>query len=126
MRVHPIGIDAALLEREPIEVDRLLVIAPAQIRIGGLRRELAVRLRLRLGGERRQRFVAREHILRGLGERRRIGAGCDLRSEEHTPELQSLMRISYAVFCLKKKQDTTYKLSTLIPILCSLAYTTHT
>src|SRR3546814_4684715 len=37
-------------------------------------------------------------------------AGCDafgtpggLRSEEHTSELQSLMRISYAVFCLKKK-----------------------
>src|SRR3546814_9258256 len=27
-----------------------------------------------------------------------------LRSEEHTSELQSLMRISYAVFCLKKKQ----------------------
>src|SRR3546814_7190612 len=39
------------------------------------------------------------------------GAGCDkgdrralLRSEEHTSELQSLMRISYAVFCLKKKK----------------------
>src|SRR3546814_2420497 len=29
-----------------------------------------------------------------------------LRSEEHTSELQSLMRISYAVFCLKKKQDS--------------------
>src|SRR3546814_2289483 len=29
------------------------------------------------------------------------------RSEEHTSELQSLMRISYAVFCLKKKQNTT-------------------
>src|SRR3546814_5129387 len=28
------------------------------------------------------------------------------RSEEHTSELQSLMRISYAVFCLKKKQET--------------------
>src|SRR3546814_8500632 len=28
---------------------------------------------------------------------------CALRSEEHTSELQSLMRISYAVFCLKKK-----------------------
>src|SRR3546814_1664344 len=28
------------------------------------------------------------------------------RSEEHTSELQSLMRISYAVFCLKKKNDT--------------------
>src|SRR3546814_9647292 len=32
-----------------------------------------------------------------------------IRSEEHTSELQSLMRISYAVFCLKKKnQKTTY------------------
>src|SRR3546814_4918161 len=30
-----------------------------------------------------------------------------LRSEEHTSELQSLMRISYAVFCLKKKKNTT-------------------
>src|SRR3546814_4482439 len=29
------------------------------------------------------------------------------RSEEHTSELQSLMRISYAVFCLKKKKQTT-------------------
>src|SRR3546814_3897307 len=32
----------------------------------------------------------------------------ELRSEEHTSELQSLMRISYAVFCLKKKKNTTY------------------
>src|SRR3546814_3669721 len=31
------------------------------------------------------------------------GTGEKLRSEEHTSELQSLMRISYAVFCLKKK-----------------------
>src|SRR3546814_3961378 len=30
----------------------------------------------------------------------------DQRSEEHTSELQSLMRISYAVFCLKKKKST--------------------
>src|SRR3546814_7295450 len=30
------------------------------------------------------------------------------RSEEHTSELQSLMRISYAVFCLKKKKTITY------------------
>src|SRR3546814_6206620 len=34
-----------------------------------------------------------------------IGPGC-LRSEEHTSELQSLMRNSYAVFCLKKKKLT--------------------
>src|SRR3546814_7534516 len=31
------------------------------------------------------------------------------RSEEHTSELQSLMRTSYAVFCLKKKKHTQYK-----------------
>src|SRR3546814_2240757 len=37
------------------------------------------------------------------------------RSEEHTSELQSLMRISYAVFCLKKKQTTT-------TLLCYNAY----
>src|SRR3546814_2705833 len=32
------------------------------------------------------------------------------RSEEHTSELQSLMRISYAVFCLKKKKKKNHKL----------------
>src|SRR3546814_8438744 len=32
-----------------------------------------------------------------------------VRSEEHTSELQSLMRISYAVFCLKKKKKTKHK-----------------
>src|SRR3546814_10334251 len=32
------------------------------------------------------------------------------RSEEHTSELQSLMRISYAVFCLKKKKHATHKI----------------
>src|SRR3546814_6283196 len=37
--------------------------------------------------------------------RRLVLAGS--RSEEHTSELQSLMRISYAVFCLKKKKKTT-------------------
>src|SRR3546814_4766572 len=34
------------------------------------------------------------------------GGGLHDRSEEHTSELQSLMRISYAVFCLKKKKNT--------------------
>src|SRR3546814_7980214 len=32
--------------------------------------------------------------------------GLDVRSDEHTSELQSLMRISYAVFCLQKKKTT--------------------
>src|SRR3546814_2908496 len=35
-----------------------------------------------------------------------VPAFLDWRSEEHTSELQSLMRISYAVFCLKKKTNT--------------------
>src|SRR3546814_2203036 len=38
------------------------------------------------------------------GKRRQRG---EIRSEEHTSELQSLMRISYAVFCLKKKTTHT-------------------
>src|SRR3546814_4659813 len=53
-----------------------------------------------------------DHLLDGAlqaGERRRLGRGDARlgllgRSEEHTSELQSLMRISYAVFCLKKKK----------------------
>src|SRR3546814_7856749 len=36
-----------------------------------------------------------------------LGVAAGFRSEEHTSELQSLMRISYAVFCLKKKKKQT-------------------
>src|SRR3546814_9373544 len=39
-----------------------------------------------------------------------VGA-CEMRSEEHTSELQSLMRISSAVFCLKKQIDVMYEQS---------------
>src|SRR3546814_2195629 len=76
------------------------------------------------------RAIARQHL--GLGrravpvdavgkaqggslalERRAQRAAADMgeppRSEEHTSELQSLMRISYAVFCLKKKTKYTHK-----------------
>src|SRR3546814_6016205 len=42
--------------------------------------------------------------LQALGEEMGRRLGAYLRSEEHTSELQSLMRISYAVFCLKKKK----------------------
>src|SRR3546814_2552065 len=55
-----------------------------------------------------QRLPARpeiaEQIGRHLAHLNLFRALCDaVRSEEHTSELQSLMRISYAVFCLKKK-----------------------
>src|SRR3546814_10192883 len=45
-----------------------------------------------------------------VGQRHCTGIG--RRSEEHTSELQSLMRISYAVFCLKKKKQTPQKHTT--------------
>src|SRR3546814_2806639 len=40
----------------------------------------------------------------GLADYRYMAERINARSEEHTSELQSLMRISYAVFCLKKKK----------------------
>src|SRR3546814_4929700 len=48
-----------------------------------------------------------------LKEAAKLGFGKALlpRSEEHTSELQSLMRISYAVFCLKKKKQTNYEIT---------------
>src|SRR3546814_2124530 len=60
---------------------------------------------------------------RGPGERFRIrrlgqrpGRGAHRRSEEHTSELQSLMRNTYAVFCLKKKISTNQQnMSRLVP-----------
>src|SRR3546814_4283326 len=60
-----------------------------------------------LGGEEGLEGVAANllaHAAAGIAHRDQdIGSG---RSEEHTSELQSLMRISYAVFCLKKKTPT--------------------
>src|SRR3546814_8577523 len=44
-------------------------------------------------------------------QRGRVAKIAQQRSEEHTSELQSLMRISYAVFCLKKKTNKLYEQS---------------
>src|SRR3546814_1299508 len=98
------------LAEEGIELDRGLPLAPGNTRSIG-----------------RQEFIERVWAWREqsggiiLKQLRRLGASCDwkrerftmdaglseavlkVRSEEHTSELQSLMRISYAVFCLKKK-----------------------
>src|SRR3546814_8861851 len=51
-----------------------------------------------------QAYAADIARLKGLGGYRSVDIARLLRSEEHTSELQSLMRISYAVFCLKKKK----------------------
>src|SRR3546814_5334965 len=51
--------------------------------------------------ERTQCFVDRRAVIRPVDH-------VDVRSEEHTSELQSLMRTSYAVFCLQKKKKKLY------------------
>src|SRR3546814_6565240 len=65
------------------------------------------------------KFLADEAIDRAVAERARTSGGTNVsravsdlvrRSEEHTSELQSLMRTSYAVFCLKKKIKTEKKI----------------
>src|SRR3546814_10093686 len=75
-----------------------------------------------------RRRKVRPELLQGIGRaarRRRVGGqravgGARPRSEEHTSELQSLMRISYAVFCLKKKKTTNDEQHNVI-----LMYTTY-
>src|SRR3546814_9975651 len=57
------------------------------------RRVEAVHDRIEFAAADLVRYLERDHIVRAVD-----------RSEEHTSELQSLMRISYAVFCLKKKK----------------------
>src|SRR3546814_4451318 len=59
---------------------------------------------------RRRRFI-RDDLRRSTQQRLRPafrkGSDHGIRSEEHTSGLQSLMRISYAVFCIKKKKNNT-------------------
>src|SRR3546814_4800781 len=87
---------AALLTAEEPEYSRLA----ARLLAGVIAKEVA--------GQEIHAFsqsIARGHEV-GLINERLLGfvqASARKRSEEHTSELQSLMRISYAVFCLKKK-----------------------
>src|SRR3546814_6811003 len=75
---------------------------PAQVDLGRSDAVAAAALRAveRLVGAPDQRLRGFRRLARG-GDPDRDGD----RSEEHTSELQSLMRISYAVFCLKKKKN---------------------
>src|SRR3546814_3777002 len=97
---HAILVDAARFER---------------LRIGGIKEQVARRLPRRRQvvaeipvAERRRIFLRREHAEPGgryrIGQARRHRRTV-ARPEEHTSELQSLMRNSYAVFCLKKKNQ---------------------
>src|SRR3546814_9534318 len=57
--------------------------------------------------EDRERLPGERHLVRLAHLHARGRDAPNRRSEEHTSELQSLMRISYAVFCLKKKTNNT-------------------
>src|SRR3546814_3337637 len=87
-------------------------------------RVLKLRQQIGVGGQPQEKLLS-ARLFHGRHLALRVGLGCDARrlaaapagkigqcaerrlrrrSEEHTSELQSLMRISYAVFCLKKKK----------------------
>src|SRR3546814_7912701 len=68
--------------------------------------QLCALLRQRLGGLVDPSFRVQPGIIADPGTAGGMLAQPFGRSEEHTSELQSLMRISYAVFCLKKKTNT--------------------
>src|SRR3546814_7769294 len=79
--------------RLAVQDRRQVTARPIQVRLHDLQREA--------GGDRRIEGIAAA-LEDGHADRR--GDPVGRRSEEHTSELQSLMRISYAVFCLKKKK----------------------
>src|SRR3546814_2332466 len=89
-----IGQQAVEIDRCLRHRDRMTAVRNATVQIG---QRLDRAERTHLGHERSEQ-VERAIC---LGDEVRQGA----RSEEHTSELQSLMRISYAVFCLKKKKQ---------------------
>src|SRR3546814_9777442 len=72
---------------------------------GNMRLFLVAALLAACGAPHRTHVAERRHRMRnGARAARHWRWNHEHRSEEHTSELQSLMRISYAVFCLKKKQ----------------------
>src|SRR3546814_10165182 len=98
--------DEAIEQRRGVVLQPARIAAQPQMEIGALAIEIG-----------RQRFV--QGFAEWRDERFFVGfldlaqpscdqpqsADAEARSEEHTSELQSLMRISYAVFCLKKKKQ---------------------
>src|SRR3546814_5294072 len=75
-------------------------------------------------GLRHQMREGDQHMPRDVDDRHLEGVAHFFRSEEHTSELQSLMRISYAVFCLKKKRTASNHTSEHIRSNYSIYHTT--
>src|SRR3546814_6640810 len=73
----------------------------SEVRGDELRRGLVIAMLLEPPGEHIFLLGRQEREFADFGQ---VAVQAGFRSEEHTSELQSLMRISYAVFCLKKKK----------------------
>src|SRR3546814_6900441 len=95
-----------LLAEEQVDLETLCAESAEVARAGAERKniEFVLELSPSVGvviGDRSRLHQALEHILKNAVAYTEGGG----RSEEHTSELQSLMRISYADFCLKKKRE---------------------
>src|SRR3546814_1174557 len=102
-------------------VDERVVAACARDRRAVERRLLALTALGGIAAARMEQATARpiELARHDAGDRRQALGG---RSEEHTSELQSLMRISYAVFCLKKNNYHEYSSCSYLSTSLSTSY----
>src|SRR3546814_7407744 len=80
--------------------------------VGAVATELATGAPFAIGQIRKMAWAALQSSLDDALDLEATTQRRAVRSEEHTSELQSLMRISYAVFCLTKKNNTTIKTTT--------------
>src|SRR3546814_8594435 len=102
------GVDYAVYNLTQRQLRALVTGAPATSQVGGLYQSFMDEARVEaLGARPLMADLARVAAITDKSEMARFmgrSQGAFGRSEEHTSELQSLMRISYAVFCLKKKK----------------------
>src|SRR3546814_1558214 len=101
---EPAGAKAAAKEGEAVEYKSFRIHPAAQPQ-GGQWLTAGV-IRKEIDGETREHRFVRADTHASAQSANDFAVVKGRRSEEHTSELQSLMRISYAVFCLKKKKTT--------------------
>src|SRR3546814_9654940 len=99
----------------------ILALFTRRVRLGDLHFEVIDARRLRIGiGDARSGQQLGDIGLIIVADARHLRVG---RSEEHTSELQSLMRNSYAVFCLKKKKTSHYYRTLLLRVVLKNMHT---
>src|SRR3546814_7918323 len=110
MRISDWSSDVCSSDLAAAQVDRAVAVAVA---VGLVDEAAGAERRVRRGRGAAACIDAVGALVRHVGaEPAALAAAADAgRSEEHTSELQSLMRISYAVFCLKKKTQVTHTIT---------------